>query len=206
MTEGFGGWLVALIVWVLSYLMGSIPVGVLMAKWRGEDLREQGSGNIGATNAFRVLGPWFGLAVLALDALKGVLSVWLAIWWLGRGDFAVSVAAIAAVSGHVWPCWLGFKGGKGVATMVGCLLMINLPVALLAILVWGLVVLATRYVSLASLAALVAASVFLGVWQSPTWYVVWTGLMIVFLLHTHRENWQRLLTGTESRFSLKASS
>jgi len=206
MVEGFGQWLLTFFVWVVAYLIGSIPFGVLIAKRLGEDLTTQGSGNVGATNALRVLGPKWGAVVCAADVLKGCFAVWLACTWTGAWDFSRALAALAVVSGHVWSVFLGFKGGKGVATMLGAVAVLSWQAALIAVFVWICVVLATRYVSLASLAGVVAGTCYFGIAQgSPSWYAVWATLMIVFVLYTHRENWQRLLSGTESRFSLKAS-
>jgi glycerol-3-phosphate acyltransferase PlsY len=192
-----------------GYLAGSIPSGYLIGRARGIDIRQVGSGNIGATNVLRVLGKPAGILVLVLDALKGALACWLlpraAISW-GGPECASSamglhvVAGLAAILGHNYTCWLRFKGGKGIATSAGVLL-IWMPKALgLAFLVWLVVFGVSRYVSLASVAA--ATTLPLLVWAtggSTTWVVVAAALggMAVY---KHRANLQRLRAGSEPRF------
>ena len=144
---------------VVAYLLGSIPTGFLVAKARGIDIRTVGSGNIGATNAFRILGKGQGLLVLFGDASKGWIAVQLAAPLLAQmfagapENYLRITAGVSAILGHNYTCWLGFKGGKGIATTAGVLLAL-VPWALLIILgVWILLILLTRYVSVASIAA-----------------------------------------------------
>jgi glycerol-3-phosphate acyltransferase PlsY len=203
------------LVAVGAYLLGSVPTGYLLARARGVDIRSMGSGNIGATNAFRVLGRGPGALVLAVDALKGVLAVFLGALigpQLGhvpaeRVEVAVEwfhiVAGVGAIVGHSYTCWLKFKGGKGVATSAGVLLAM-LPAAFgIALGVWLAVFLASRYVSLASLAAAAALPVATW-WLSPSPpFRGFTLLVGALVIVRHRGNIQRLLAGTENRIQWK---
>jgi acyl phosphate:glycerol-3-phosphate acyltransferase len=190
---------------LVAYLIGSIPTGYLMARAKGVDIRSVGSGNIGATNVFRILGKGPGIVVLTIDALKGFLPAKFLL--LGAvpetAEYHSIVAGFFAIVGHNYTCWLRFKGGKGVATSAGVLIA-WVPMALLIALGSWLVVLAvSRYVSLGSvLAALVLP---LAVW--------WTGekpLMIgiasvvsALAIYKHRANIKRLMDGTENRIGKK---
>lgn len=193
-----------------AYLLGSIPTGFLMAKARGVDIRTVGSGNIGATNAFRILGTGPGLFVLLMDALKGWLAVQVAtplVALVVPGppvDHLRIAAGIAVILGHNYTCWLRFKGGKGVATSAGVLVAL-VPVALLIILgVWILLFLATRYVSIGSMAAAFALP--FATWfttkHDPGLTAVAAGLGAL-VIYKHRRNIQRLLKGTENRIQFK---
>lgn len=202
------------LVLVLAYLLGSIPTGYLVARARGVDIRSVGSGNIGATNVLRALGKTAGILVLLIDALKGWTAVRLmAPWCIERflpaagieaKDIAALIAAVAAVLGHNYTCWLGFKGGKGIATSAGVLTAL-VPWALLIIfVVWVVCFLVTRYVSVGSMAA--SFTLPLATWfttRSLTLTVV-TGGMGALAIYKHRANIQRLLSGTEPRFGRKA--
>ena len=198
---------------VAAYLLGSIPTGFLVAQARGIDIRGVGSGNIGATNAFRVLGKPAGVFVLFADALKGwlalVVAARLIFGWFEEGStFAALenfqiVAAVGAILGHNYTCWLRFKGGKGIATSAGVLLAL-VPWALVIILTVFIVLFGlTRYVSLGSIAA--AATLPFASWltgESATKILV-TGALGALAIYKHRANIQRLLAGTESRVSFK---
>jgi glycerol-3-phosphate acyltransferase PlsY len=193
---------------VAAYLLGSIPTGFVVSKARGLDIRTVGSGNIGATNVSRSLGTTAGVLVLLADAFKGWLAVaflaqlfWS--WFQGSsGEVEVfrSVAALAAVLGHNYTCWLYFKGGKGIATSAGVLAAL-VPGALLIILgIWIVLFVLTRYVSLASMAA--SFTLPFAAWitgRSPTLIVI-TAAMAVLALFKHRANLKRLIQGTESRY------
>jgi glycerol-3-phosphate acyltransferase PlsY len=201
------------LVLVLAYLLGSIPTGYLVARARGVDIRSVGSGNIGATNVLRVLGKPAGILVLLIDALKGWTAVRLMAPWcverflpsagMEAKESAALIAAVAAVLGHNYTCWLRFKGGKGIATSAGVLTAL-VPWALLIILsVWVVLFLVTRYVSVGS----VAASFTL---PFATWFTTHsltvtfvTGGMGALAVYKHRANIQRLLAGTEPRFGRK---
>lgn len=213
-------WLVVLLP-VVAYLVGAIPFGLFVGYLRGIDVRKHGSGNIGATNVSRVLGRKWGLLVFGLDVAKGALPTALAAWamraygpdlsWgpLARTLFVMVVQA-CCVFGHVWPVYLGFKGGKGVATSLGILLgywpCMTLP-GLAGLVTWGLVLLTGRYVSAASI---VSAALFpfyviaFGLWQAwpaSTMVVltVFATVMAGLIIARHRSNIGRLLAGTEPK-------
>ena len=198
---------------LLAYLLGSIPTGYLVAHAKGIDIRTVGSGNIGATNVFRILGRPAGVFVLAMDALKGwmavVLGVRLVFWFfrmtpdLQTHEYHSLVAALGAVLGHNYTCWLWFKGGKGIATSAGVLLAL-VPWSLLIILiVWIVVTLTTRYVSLGSICASIALPFATWLTGKSTTMVAVTGALGALAVFKHRANIQRLLHGTESRFGAK---
>ena len=200
---------------VAAYLLGSIPTGYLVARARGVDIRQVGSGNIGATNAFRVLGKPAGILVLGTDALKGFLACkvvsGLAYSFLSppyqqvpesRETLAI-VAGIAAILGHNYTCWLKFKGGKGIATTGGVLLAL-MPYALLTIaIVWIVVTLTTRYVSLGSLAAAITLPFAAWAFAGSRRLIGVATIMTALAVYKHKGNIQRLLNGTENRFGAK---
>ena len=192
-----------------AYLLGSIPSGFLMARARGIDIRKVGSGNIGATNAFRVLGKPAGTLVLVADGLKGYAAcTWMLL--LIYSLFSVNpgaeeqfwlriTAGVCAILGHNFTCWLRFKGGKGIATTAGVLAALVPWSLVVALTVWVLLTAATRYVSVGSLGA--AAVLAPASWfstHSITLTVV-TGLMGALAIYKHRGNIQRLRAGTENR-------
>lgn len=193
-----------------AFLLGSIPTGYLVARAKGIDIRQHGSGNIGATNVFRTLGKPLGILVFVLDALKGFAAVWLASRFGGGSDWPVIIAAVAAIAGHNYTPWLGFKGGKGIATSAGVLIAL-MPWAVLAIaLVWLAVFFATRYVSLASISAAAALPAAVG----ALWFYGCGGsapllgfsvLIAALAIWRHRSNIERLMAGTEHRFDRKPS-
>jgi glycerol-3-phosphate acyltransferase PlsY len=201
-----------ILVAVVAYLLGSIPTGFLVAKARGIDIRTVGSGNIGATNVFRTLGKPAGIFVLFIDALKGWVAV-VGVAGLVTARFSnvaspqeiewLRICGLAAILGHNYPCWLHFKGGKGIATSAGVLIAL-VPVPFLIILgVWIIVVALTRYVSLASICAAVALP-FAG-WlmrETPTMLLL-TSAMSALAIYKHKANIKRLLDGTENRFGVK---
>ncbi|MFT5059145.1 MAG: glycerol-3-phosphate acyltransferase PlsY [Planctomycetota bacterium] len=186
---------------LLAYLLGSVPFGLLMCRLiKGVDLREQGSGNIGATNAMRVLGKPLGLLAFAFDLGKGYLPV----VFLGSGvlDWQVACGA-AAVCGHVWPIYLRFKGGKAVATGCGALLALQPWVVLCAGLAWLLTLMLAGCVSLASIVmGLAFPAAAWGLGAEPSVILGSSGLTLLILVR-HRSNITRLLAGTESRIELR---
>ncbi|TMG29168.1 MAG: glycerol-3-phosphate 1-O-acyltransferase PlsY [Chloroflexi bacterium] len=201
-----------LLLVAFAYLLGSVPSGWLVMKvYRNQDVRKLGSGNIGAANVFRAGGPGAFAATLVADGLKGFIPVMLGIL-LGLGDQEIALAAIglAAVLGHTWPIYLGFRGGKGVATSGGVLLALA-PVALvIAGLSWFLVVRLTRLASLSSLIAVAVGFVslialhFVGwqAWRPVGWWVIALGVALVGLvLYRHRSNIGRLATGRELKIT-----
>jgi len=195
---------------LIAYLSGSLPTGFLVARAKGVDIRKAGSGNMGATNVFRVLGKGPGIFVLLVDALKGALPVLvlpslLSRPALGSPDPAwiALVATLYAVLGHNYTCWLGFKGGKGIATSAGAFAAL-VPGALLAtVAVWLLVFAASRYVSLASVCAAGALPVAAALTHRPLPVVALTLVLSLLAIWKHKPNLQRLVAGTEARFVRK---
>jgi acyl phosphate:glycerol-3-phosphate acyltransferase len=201
----------------VAYLLGSIPFGYLLVRiFRGEDIRRTGSGNIGATNVARSGAKGLGIATLALDALKGATAVGLAAFLAASkynlcGDFVehpcalplrlMSLAALFAVLGHVFPIWLGFKGGKGVATALGVFCVLFPKAILVALAIFILVVAITRYVSLGSILGAIAFPVAACFMQNADWLslLLASGVSLIIILK-HHQNISRLLAGTENRF------
>ncbi len=187
---------------ILCYVVGSIPTAYLLAKLvKGVDIRTVGSGNVGATNALRTLGVWAGVTVFAVDLLKGVAAARLVpLWVFGEVSLDRSLmGGLLAVLGHDFPCCLGFRGGKGVATTIGVLVGGALPVAGVVLATWVAVFALTRYVSIGSLAA--AAAIPLSqLWlrHSPS-AVSLGGMLALLIIIQHRSNLRRLLAGTEHR-------
>ena len=221
----------------ISYLLGSIPFGYLIAKARGVDIRQHGSGNIGATNVMRVVGKGAGYTVFALDALKGLVAVMIgshiasthslpitqihkvyegANLMIIHGIYNISLpeaigaisAAIVCIIGHNFPVWLGFKGGKGMATSAGVLIGMMPITATGCLLIWAAVFLGTRYVSLASIAAAIAlpaitmARLVTGSLRGWPYFYFATAACILAVWR-HRSNIVRLMNGTENRFVKK---
>jgi glycerol-3-phosphate acyltransferase PlsY len=190
--------LAALLV-VAGYFCGSVPFGVLVTRrLKGVDVRSQGSGNIGATNVARVAGKKVGVAVLLLDAAKGALPVLLARLLLPGFFWAHAAVALAAFLGHVFPLWLGFKGGKGVATALGVLVVLVPYAALAGFVVYAAIFATLRVSSIGSLAGGLTA---LGVagFFAPTAYAVLALVLFLLMLFTHRSNIQRILRRAEKR-------
>jgi acyl phosphate:glycerol-3-phosphate acyltransferase len=189
------------ILLMLAYLMGAIPTSYLMGRWRGLDLREHGSGNLGATNAFRVLGWRAAVPVVLVDVAKGLVPTALFPVWAGADALWWSLAyGTAAIVGHVFSVFAGFRGGKGVATGAGVFLALAPWAVLIGFLVWGVSVVLTRIVSVGSLlAALVLpAAVFA---TGEPWTVFWLSVVLsLFVIFAHRENIRRLVRGEENRF------
>lgn len=192
-------------LWLLlagAYLVGSIPVGYLAGRMRGVDLRSVGSGNIGATNALRVLGTKAGAAVLLADVLKG-LGPTLAARAVGFTGLDLLLVGMAAVIGHMYSVFLGFRGGKGVASGLGALIGAVPFVALLTSLTFAVVLVGFRWVSLASVAAAVSVGLYALVLGEPaelTYALIALGLLVVY---RHRANFKRLLSGSEPKVRLR---
>jgi acyl phosphate:glycerol-3-phosphate acyltransferase len=186
------------LVLAASYLLGSIPFSYLVARLRGVDVRTVGSGNVGATNVMRNVGKTAGLAAFALDAAKGAAAAVIA-QRVGLGVGLAALAAVAAIFGHMYPVWLGFRGGKGVATGAGAFLPLAPLATAGALAVFGLVLAATRYVSAGSMAGAVALAALAAATGAP--WPVWTAAaaMAALIVWKHRGNIRRLLDGTESR-------
>jgi glycerol-3-phosphate acyltransferase PlsY len=187
---------------VLGYLLGSIPFGLLLTRWAGtQDLRGIGSGNIGATNVLRTGRRDLAAATLIFDALKGTAAVLIALAVFG--PLASLIAAIGAFLGHVFPVWLHFKGGKGVATFLGCLIGVAWPAALVFAAVWLIVALVTRYSSAAALTASVIAPIALYVVVGRPQAALIFALLAALLWFMHRANIERLLSGAETKIGQK---
>jgi glycerol-3-phosphate acyltransferase PlsY len=181
----------------LAYLLGSIPFALIAGKLHGVDLREAGSGNLGATNVFRTLGRTAGVAVMMLDIAKGAAAVLVAVA-LTNNPWPLAAAALA-ILGHVFPVWTHFKGGKGVAVGAGAMIGLVPSASGVLLVLWILLVVFTRYVSVASIAAALAAAPLAYVFGAPWSYVVFIALAGLFVIYKHRENIVRLVHGDESR-------
>lgn len=199
----------ALLVAATAFLLGSIPSGYLAGRAKGIDLRQHGSGNIGATNALRTLGKPLGILVFVADALKGAGAVWLAALIApASGPWPGILAAVAAIAGHNYTPWLGFKGGKGIATSAGALLaLMPLAVPITAV-VWFVVLKVSRHVSVASMAAAAALPVIVALlWHfdlgGNAALVGFTVVISVLAIWRHRSNIGRLRAGTEPRIGEK---
>jgi glycerol-3-phosphate acyltransferase PlsY len=198
-----------ILVVLAAYLLGSVPFGLLLAKLLGgPDVRKTGSGNIGATNVARVVGPIAGILTLLLDAAKGTLAVWLAARVLQGDATGMVVAGLFALLGHCFPLWLRFRGGKGVATAAGVFLALSPPALVGALILFLLVVGFWRYVSLGSLAAAASIPLFVYLLWAPHFAPpesVTLGSLAIALLviFQHRGNITRLARGEEPKFSLK---
>ena len=188
---------------VIAYLLGGIPFGFLLVKFtRGTDVRESGSGNIGATNVLRTTGRAAGIATLALDIAKGFVAVWLAAELTDDAPEWTSLAALAVMAGHAFPVFLKFQGGKAVATFIGAFAYLT-PLPLAAVLLLFVVTVAvTRYISAASILA--AATFPFGVWMilhPPPQVTIAAFIAGAFIVYRHKSNWSRLRSGTENVFS-----
>jgi len=184
------------LVLILSYLLGSIPFGLLITRLSGEgDIRTIGSGNIGATNVLRTGKKGLALITFLLDALKGSGAVVLALWLYPD---LYQIAGIVAVLGHIFPVWLNFKGGKGVATALGVLLILDSSLALIVIVTWVTMAVVWRYSSLAALIAIGLSPIYTYVLNGNE-FVLTTLTLALILILTHKQNIARLLTGSESK-------
>ena len=196
---------------VVAYLLGSIPTGYLVGMAKGIDVRKVGSGNIGATNAFRILGKGAGILVLFVDALKGWLAAALVPKFAhdllnatgGDIEYLRIIGGVMVILGHNYTCWLKFKGGKGIATSAGVLIALIPWAFAVGLVAWVTVFFLTRYVSLASLAA--AVSLPFATWASGGSYtlLVMATILSVLAIYKHKPNIERLLNGTENKLGRK---
>ena len=191
---------------LVAYLIGSVSGSLLLGRLRGVDIRQHGSGNAGGTNALRTLGVKFAAGVMLIDVSKGALATWIGLQGEPDATMALRMAmgcGFAAVLGHVWPVFHGFRGGKGVATIIGLLLVLAPLLLWPAVVVFVLVLTTTGYVGLGSILA--TASLLPALYlitegrPAPEWAVT-CSLLALFVLYTHRANVQRLRAGTENRF------
>jgi glycerol-3-phosphate acyltransferase PlsY len=204
--------MVILFIAVTAYIIGSIPAGYIAGRMRGVDIRNLGSGNIGATNVLRTLGKRYGYPVFLFDFSKGLISVALAIFIFKQSDGPIGrdlceiVAGVGAVVGHSYPVWLRFRGGKGVATSLGVLFCLIPLAAVIAVAVWLLVFWTSRYVSIASITSAVVLPVATGAiiylrGANSAALVYFAACLAVLIVWRHRANISRLLNGTEPRFT-----
>lgn len=201
------------VVALVSYLLGSIPSGYIAGRVAKIDVRDHGSGNIGATNVLRTLGKKYGYAVFLCDVLKGFAAVRLAVFLAEHFEFARSrldwfaiLAAILCVLGHTFPVWLGFKGGKGVATSAGVMMGLAPAATFVAVLVWLIVFEITRYVSVASVVGAIALPAAIGVLLRLHWAhslpIFYSAIALAIVVcWRHRSNFARLVRGSEQRFT-----
>ena len=190
------------LAFVIGYLLGSIPFGLVLTRLAGTpDLRSIGSGNIGATNVLRTGRKGLAAATLILDMLKGTAAVVIAGYF--GGPNAAMLAALGAFLGHLFPVWLNFRGGKGVAVYIGVLLGLYWPAALLFCLIWLAMALAFRYSSLAALTASFITPIFLWWFGHPALASLFAALTLL-LFYVHRENIRRLRAGTEGKIGQKS--
>jgi len=188
---------------LLSFFIGSIPFGVLLGKMRGVDVRAIGSGNIGATNVWRALGPVFGVLAFALDVLKGVAGPLIGRWLLHDDQWGIALCGIAAVLGHIFSPFLGFKGGKGISTSLGALFGLIPLVGLVAFALWGVVLGLTRMIGAASIAAIVALPFLALAFHAPLPSFIVALLMSVFAFIKHIPNLKRIAAKTEPKIGRK---
>lgn len=195
-------WAYILIFAVVAYLIGSIPTGYLIVKAKtGQDIRTIGSGSTGATNVKRVLGKKWFFTVMILDAIKGMVPVLLA-KYLTFGDSLGLVAVVSAVMviiGHSKPLFLGFKGGKSVASGIGTIYALNFYVGFILTVVWSIITYFTKYVSVGSIIALICAPFLMYFLKNPIGYTVYATIAAIYIVYLHRENIKRLIKGTENK-------
>lgn len=189
---------------LISYLLGSVSFSILIAKWvKGIDIRNYGSGNAGATNTLRVLGKGPGIVVFLLDIAKGVVAVILGRYVAG-GDWGPVLCGLAAIAGHNWPVWFGFKGGKGIATTIGVMATLAIVPALIAGAVAIASIAITRFVSLGSLIFALLLPIFIWNFGDQPHTYVWASLVVCLLAFVrHRTNIVKLLQGKENKLGAR---
>jgi glycerol-3-phosphate acyltransferase PlsY len=200
----------AFVALLIAYLLGSIPFGYLIVRWKaGADVRRSGSGATGATNVTRTAGRAAGIATLILDAAKGFVAVLIARWLIGEEgtNWVIAGAAVLAVVGHIFPVWLKFKAGKGVATGLGVFLALAPLAVVTSTAVFIVVVALTKYISLGSILAAGSAPLWAWLWQrnDPDLRYILIALAVssMIIIAKHHENFRRLVTGTEHKFGKK---
>src|SRR5690554_2211660 len=185
-----------------AYLLGAIPFAYFAGRFKGIDVRQHGSGNVGTTNAFRLLGVKMGVLVLVGDALKGALAALIGYWAFGA--WGGILGGLLAMVGHSWKPYFGFKpSGKGVSSVFGIILVLMPKITLIALLLFILVVALSRYVSLGSVLAALSVGIMVFLFQEPLAYKVFAVLAVSVVIFRHKSNMQRILNGTENRLQFK---
>jgi len=193
----------ALII-ISCYLLGSVPFGYIVGKlFKKVDIREFGSGNIGTTNAFRILGPPLASLVLIGDVGKGIFSVYLVKYLNMDSSLISAIAGLAVICGHDWSLFLGFKGGKGIATTFGVVFALNPIISVLAVTVWGIVLITSKYASLSSICALISIFIFAIIFKQPYEYILFSAIIMILGIFKHKENIKRLKSGKERKIGEK---
>jgi glycerol-3-phosphate acyltransferase PlsY len=191
------------IVAAVAYLVGSIPTGYIVVKlFTGQDIRTVGSGSKGATNVKRVMGKKWFFTVMILDAIKGILPVLFASYFgtvFTHSGLLAVVAAVCSILGHSRSIFLGFTGGKSVATGVGTLLALSWQAGLLIAIMWAAITWITRYVSVGSMVALALAPIFMALFSAPSAYTWYALVAAIYVIYLHRENIKRLIDGNENK-------
>ena len=194
---------IALII-ISCYLLGSIPFGYIVGKlFKKVDIREFGSGNIGAANALRILGPPLASFVVIGDIGKGIFSIYLVQYLNIDNLLILTIAGLAVICGHDWSLFLGFKGGKGIATTFGVIFALNPTISILALIIGGIVVITTRYVSLASIFAVISIFIFTILFKQPYEYIIFSAIIMILGIFKHKENIERLKSKKERKIGEK---
>jgi glycerol-3-phosphate acyltransferase PlsY len=192
------------IIIISCYLLGSIPFGYIVGKlFKKVDIRKFGSGNIGATNTLRILGLPLASLVAIGDIGKGILSIYLVQYFNIDNLLILTIAGLAVICGHDWSLFLGFKGGKGIATTFGVIFALNPVISILALIIWGVVVIATRYVSLSSIFALIAIFIFTILFKQPYEYIIFSTIVMILGIFKHKDNIKRLKSKKERKIGEK---
>ncbi len=187
------------------YLLGSIPFGYIVGKlFKKIDIRELGSGNIGTANAFRILGPSLASLVLIGDIGKGIFSIYLVQYFNIDNYLIITIAGLAVICGHDWSLFLGFKGGKGIATTFGVVFALNPTISILAVIIWVVVLITTKYVSLSSILAVISILVFMLLFKQPYEYIVFSAIILILSIFKHKENIERLKSRKERKIGEKS--
>jgi len=199
--KNVGDTLKTVLILILAYVIGSIPFALIIGKAvGGVDVRNYGSGNLGGTNAFRVLGWKAGISVIIADILKGMVATYLGM--VAGGETLGILAGLVAAVGHCYPLFAGFKGGKGVAVGTGVYLVLAPQVVLLAALAFALTLLISRYVSLSSIIAALTLGILTLVYDMSIFLTIISWVLVVFVIYRHRSNIKRILNGTENRIRI----
>jgi len=189
---------------ISCYLLGSIPFGYIVGKlFKKIDIRELGSGNIGAANVFRILGPSLASLVLIGDIGKGIFSIYLVRYLNIDNLLILTIAGLVVICGHDWSLFLGFKGGKGIATTFGVIFALNPTISILALIIWGVVLITTRYVSLSSIFAVISIFIFTILFKQPYEYIIFGAIILVLGIFNHKENIKRLKSKKERKIGEK---